>query len=174
MGYSHLHREGTQAGGAVSFSGSGATRSTFEIVKPVDDVTQNADLKAEYAGSAPWGKPFNIALGGGYSKYSNSDDSVTFQNPWKIRSILRNRPLNNLYSLPPDNQAGTVNVTGGVGLPFNSRYMGTFQYTNMRSDASNLPFSVIRWLLAGTLVLDAGSRDKHDVVQQCSEYTDNI
>ena len=140
MGYSHLHREGTQAGGAVSFSGSGATRSTFEIVKPVDDVTQNADLKAEYAGSAPWGKPFNIALGGGYSKYSNSDDSVTFQNPWNPVNTA-NRPLNNLYSLPPDNQAGTVNVTGGVGLPFNSRYMGTFQYTNMRSDASNLPFS---------------------------------
>ena len=34
-----------------------------------------------------------------------------------------------------------MNVTGGVGLPLNSRYMGTFQYTNMRSDASNLPFS---------------------------------
>ena len=89
MGYSHLHREGTQSGGAVSFSGSGATRSTFEIVKPVDDVTQNADLKAEYAGSTPWNKPFNIALGGGYSKYSNSDDSVTFQNPWNQQSILR-------------------------------------------------------------------------------------
>jgi len=147
LDYSHMHREGTQALGAVSFSGPTATRSTFEIPKPVDDVTQNANLKGEYAGSTPWGKPFNIALGGGYSNYSDSFDSVIFQNPWNpVNSGLR--PLNNQYSLPPNNQAESVNVQGGVGLPFNSRYMGTFQYTRMTSDQSNLPFSINPFVLA--------------------------
>ena len=66
-----MHREGTEPLGAVSFSpganSTAATRSTFEIPRPVDDVTQNANLKGEYAGSTPWGKPFNVAVGGGFS-----------------------------------------------------------------------------------------------------------
>jgi MtrB/PioB family decaheme-associated outer membrane protein len=66
---------------------------------------------------------------------------VIFQNPWNpVNTALA--PLNNQYSLPPNNQAGSVNVMGGVGLPWNSRYMGTFQYTKMTSDASGLPFSI--------------------------------
>jgi MtrB/PioB family decaheme-associated outer membrane protein len=151
LDYSHMHREGTEPLGAVSFSpganANAATRSTFEIPRPVDDVTQNAHLKGEYAGSAPWGKPFNIALGGGFSDYKNSDDAVVFQNPWNaVNTGLR--PLNNLYSLPPDNKATSVNVSGGVGLPWNSRYMGTFQYTKMTSDASNLPFSINPFVLS--------------------------
>ena len=71
--YSHMHREGVQGGGAVSFSGSGGTRSTFEIPKPVDDVTQNANLKAEYSGTTPWSKPYNIAIAGGFSNYQNAN-----------------------------------------------------------------------------------------------------
>ena len=46
-----------------------------------------------------------------------------------------------MYWLPPNNQAKSVSVSGGVGLPWNSRYMGTFQYTKMTSDATSLPFS---------------------------------
>jgi MtrB/PioB family decaheme-associated outer membrane protein len=165
--YSHTHREGTQAMGAVSFSpaasGTSATRSAFELPRPIDDTTQNANLKGEYAGSTPWGKPFNVSVGGGYSNYQNSVDSLTFQNPWNVTTVSPTlqglRPVNNLYSLPPDNQAGNVSVQGGVGLPFNSRYMGTFQYTNMKSDQSNLPFSINPGVLAlGTQFL-APSRE---------------
>jgi len=140
LDYSHMHREGVQGMGAVSFSGLTATRSAFELPRPIDDTTQNANLKGEYAGSTPWGKPFNIALGGGYSKYSNSFDALNFQNPWNATNTPTS-PKDNRYSLPPDNQAGSVSVQGGVGLPWNSRYMGTFQYTNMTSDQSSLPFS---------------------------------
>jgi MtrB/PioB family decaheme-associated outer membrane protein len=144
--YSHDHRHGTQGTGAVSFSNTN-TRSTFEIPKPVDDVTQNAHLKGEYSGSTPWNTPFNISVAGGYSTYENSFNSVIFQNPWN--PVNKNTaPLNNQYSLAPDNQASSVNVSGGVGLPFNSRYMGTFQYTKMTSDQANLPFSINPFVLA--------------------------
>ena len=142
--YSHMHRHGTRPLGAVSFAGNanggGNTRSTYELPRPVDDVTQQGHLKAEYAGTTPWGKPFNVALGGGISDYNNSVGSLTFQNPWNyIPSATA--PINNLYGLEPNNKATTVNVSGGVGLPFNSRYMGTFQYTWMQADTANLPWT---------------------------------
>jgi MtrB/PioB family decaheme-associated outer membrane protein len=140
LDYSHMHREGTMALGAVSFSGATATRSAFELPRPVDETTQNGNLKAEYAGSTPWGKPFNVALGGGISIYDNADPSLAFQNPWNPTDTAT-RPLNNLYSLAPSNKAQSVNVSGGIGLPLNSRYMGTFQYTNMQVDDANLPWT---------------------------------
>ena len=142
-----MHRDGVQGLGAVSFSGPSGTRSAFELPRPIDDTTQNANLKGEYSGSTPWNKPFNVAVGGGFSGYSNSSNALTFQNPWNAVNTNLS-PLNNLYSLPPDNQAGSVNVTGGVGLPLNSRYMGTFQYNKMTSDQSNLPFSINPFVLA--------------------------
>ncbi len=60
----------------------------LELPKPVDDTTQNGNIKGEYAGTTPWGKPFNVALGYGISVYKNDDKFVTFQNPWN-RGQLR-------------------------------------------------------------------------------------
>ena len=73
--YTHLHREGTQpiSVETTTNDGGAARRTSIQLAKPVDDTTHNADLKAEYAGSSPWGKPFNVALGYAYSKY---DDQV--------------------------------------------------------------------------------------------------
>ena len=139
--YSHMHREGVQSGGAVSFSGAANTRSAFEIPKPVDDAPMNAKLKGEYSGSTPWGKPFNVAIAGGLSSYNNTYSMLTFENPWNAVNSAT-APRLNMYSLPPDNQAGSFSVQGGVGLPWNSRYMGTFQYTRMTADQSNLPWTV--------------------------------
>jgi MtrB/PioB family decaheme-associated outer membrane protein len=138
--YSYMHRWGTQSNGTVSFSGAGATRSAFETIKPIDDVTQNANLKAEYNGATPWGKTYNVALGGSYSNFNDSNSSYFFQNPWNAVNTGPS-PLLNQYSTAPNNQAGSFNITGGVGLPWNSRYMGTFQYTRLNSDNPNLPIS---------------------------------
>ncbi|HWJ20131.1 MAG TPA: MtrB/PioB family outer membrane beta-barrel protein, partial [Geobacterales bacterium] len=79
-------------------------------------------------------------LGGGLSLYDNADTSFTFQNPWNAVDTAT-RPSNNLYSLAPSNKAESISVQGGVGLPFNSRYMGTFQYTNLQVDDANLPWT---------------------------------
>ena len=117
--YSHLHREGTQSINAVSYSapagrGGADTRNPIELPKPVDDTTQNGNIKGEYAGSTPWGKPFNIALGAGFSLYNNSvgcgtvagtiapgspdANCLTFQNPWNAANTATD-PLWNRYSL---------------------------------------------------------------------------
>jgi MtrB/PioB family decaheme-associated outer membrane protein len=164
--YSHMHRDGTQPLSAVTFTDA-TTRASTQLPKPVDDTTQDSNLKAEYAGSAPWGKPFNVALGYGFSSYTNNvgcgsiagvngspgssnANCLTFQNPWVGANTLAN-PLWNRYSLPPDNQAHNLSVSGGVGLPFNSRYMGTFQYTWMEQNETFLTSTINPLVTPGIL-----------------------
>lgn len=143
--YSYTHRDGTQALNAVSFttpiSRGAGTRDPIELPKPVDDVTQNANIKGEYAGTTPWGKQFNVAFGYGVSLYNNDFDSLTFRNPWNAANTFQ-FPLWNRYSLAPDNTAQTFSVSGGVGLPWNSRYTGTLQYSIMRQDDPFLPSTI--------------------------------
>lgn len=155
--YSHMRRSGTQALSALTFVGTAGnpTNSSVQLPKPVDDSTQNGNVKAEYAGSSPWGKPFNIALGYGISVYNNDvgcgapagtsspaggTNCLTFQNPWTVVDATRTPPWNR-YSLPPDNQAYSFSASGGIGLPWNSRYMGTVQYTWMTQNDPFLPSS---------------------------------
>jgi MtrB/PioB family decaheme-associated outer membrane protein len=144
-GYSHMHRHGTQPTSIVSFttpvSRGAGTRDPIELPKPLDDTTQNGNVKGEYSGTTPWGKPFNVALGYGISVYQNDVNSLSFQNPWNAVNSAT-FPLWNRYSLAPDNQAQTLSLSGGVSLPWNTRYMGTFQYSMMTQDDAFLPSTI--------------------------------
>jgi MtrB/PioB family decaheme-associated outer membrane protein len=159
--YSHMHRHGTQPLSAVTFTtpvgGFGPRRATIQLAKPVDDTTQNGHVKAEYAGTSPWGKSFNVALGYGISVYNNEDKSVIFNNPWNAGAAAVGFPRLNRYSLWPDNQAQSLNLTGGAGLPFNSRYMGTFQYSWLTQNDAFLPSTINPALTLA--VLPRGSLD---------------
>jgi MtrB/PioB family decaheme-associated outer membrane protein len=161
--YSHMHRDGTQA--LSTENTTGTTRTSIQLPKPVDDTTQNGNVKAEYAGSSPWGKPFNVALGYGISVYNDTvgcgtvagtnpptsgANCLTYNNPW-VATITGGNSIWNRYSLPPDNQAHSFSATTGVGLPFNSRYMGTFQYTWMTQDEAFLPSTINPALTAAIL-----------------------
>ena len=153
--YSHMHRHGEQPISVLSFSlpagrGGAGTRNTIELPKPVDDTTQNGNFKGEYAGSTPWDTPFNIAFGYGFSIYNTDHNSLTYQNPWNtVNSAVY--PLWNRYALFPDNKAQTFSVTAGVGLPFHSRYMGTFQYSIMTQDDTFLPSTINPLVAPATL-----------------------
>jgi MtrB/PioB family decaheme-associated outer membrane protein len=166
-GYSHMHRHGTQPTSIVSFttpvSRGAGTRDPIELPKPLDDTTQNGNVKGEYAGSTPWGKPFNVAFGYGISVYSNDIDSLSFQNPWNAVNSAT-FPLWNRYSLAPDNQAQSLSVSGGVGLPFNSRYMGTFQYSMMTQDDPFLPSTINPLVPLATLTASSLNGDARTVL----------
>ena len=166
--YSHLHRDGTQPQSAITFAppagrGGADQRASIQFAKPVDDTTQNGNLKAEYAGITPWSKPFNVAFGAGFSLYNNSYNSVTFQNPWIAANTLTD-PLFNRYSLWPDNQAQTVSASAGVGLPFNSRYMGTLQYSRMTQDETFLPSTSNPLIMPATLTRSSLDGDAHTIL----------
>jgi len=152
--YSHMHREGTQQQStenttALAPPSTTATRTSIQLPKPVDDTTQNGSIKAEYNGSSWWDKPFNVAVGYAISSYNDEvgcagvagtnqptagTNCFTYNNPWVTAPGNAGTSFWNRYPLPPDNSAHTVNVTGGVGLPLYSRYMGTFQYGWMEQD----------------------------------------
>ena len=167
--YSHMHRKGTQPLNMVTFTPNTATnvtRAPVEVPKPVDDTTQNGNVKGEYAGSTPWGKQFNVALGYGVSVYNNdvgcasvagyrtpgSPDAncLTVQSPWNAANAA-NGPFFNRYSLAPDNNAQTFSLSGGVGLPWNSRYMGTVQYSIMRQNETFMTSTINPLVAPATL-----------------------
>jgi hypothetical protein len=118
--YSHMHRHGTQA--LSTENTTGTTRTSIQLPKPVDDTTQNGNLKAEYAGSSPWGKPFNFALGYGVSVYNDTvgcgtvagtiaptseANCLTYNNPW-VTTNTGGNSIWNRYSLPPDNRRSAL------------------------------------------------------------------
>jgi len=200
IGYTHLHRDGTQpiSVETTTNDGGSARRTSIQLPKPVDDTTHNADVKAEYSGSSPWGKPFNVALGYAFSKYDDQvgcgtlpapyntyappggANCLNFQNPWTTVNSGA-YPVWNRYGLWPDNSAHTVNVSGGAGLPFNSRYMGTFQYTWMLQDDPFLPSTVNPALTAATLPRSSLGGDARTTLannvlntQITSELTSNL
>lgn len=158
--YTRIRREGTQSQGALSYQmGTNTPNSTqerngrviLELPKPIADTTHNADVNAEYAGTSPWGKKFNVALGYGYSAYQNDNASYSFQNPW-ITDATGNTPgapLTNTMSLAPDNSANTINFVAGADLPWQSRYNGAVNYTMARQNESFIPFTSNSSITAG-------------------------
>ncbi len=88
---------------------------------------------------------------------------MTFQNPWIAGNTLTD-PLFNLYSLWPDNQAQTVSASAGVGLPFNSRYMGTLQYSRMTQDETFLPSTSNPLIMPATLTRSSLDGDAHTIL----------
>lgn len=158
--YTRIRRDGTQPVAAMTYqmsaSGTAAAerngRVMVELPKPIADTTHNANTSAEYAGTTPWGKKFNVTFGGGYSAYQNDHQAFSFQNPWVpdgANSALQ--PLNNSYSLAPSNSAASSRINGAVDLPFNSRYIAAVNYTMARQDDSFLPFTVNPALGAQTI-----------------------
>jgi Putative outer membrane beta-barrel porin, MtrB/PioB len=165
--YTRIRREGTQSQGALTYQFGAASPSSaqergarviLELPKPIADTTHNADLNAEYAGTSPWGKKFNIALGYGFSAFQNDNASYSFQNPWVTDSILPGgggnsaiSPLTNTMSLAPDNSTNTIRLTAGADLPWNSRYNSAVNYTMARQNEGFLPYTSNPALNAGNV-----------------------
>jgi MtrB/PioB family decaheme-associated outer membrane protein len=160
--YTRIRREGTQSQGALTYQfGTNTPTSTqerngrviLELPKPIADTTHNADLNAEYAGTSPWGKKFNVALGYGYSAFQNDNASYSFQNPWITDGTgnTPGAPLTNTMSLAPDNSANTLHFITGADLPWNSRYNGAVNYTMARQNEGFIPYTSNTSLNAGTM-----------------------
>jgi hypothetical protein len=162
--YNVTRREGTQPQGALTYQfGTNTPSSTqerngrviLELPKPVADTTHNADLNAEYAGTSPWGKKYNVALGYGFSAYQNDNSSYSFQNPFVTDGLgnTPGAPLTNTMSLAPDNTANTIHFVAGADLPWKSRYNGAVNYTATRQDQTFVPYTSNTSLNAGNVCI---------------------
>ena len=146
--YSHMRRTGTQVDGVVFSPGTSGVK--VEAPKPVADTTQNYGASAEYAGTWLWDRKFNVKVAYSGSTYTDDFSSYTVENPFCPTGAVNNNCARNgsvssptaLMSLWPSNQANGMSTTIGADLPFNTRYMGTVAYTNMRQNDPFLPFTL--------------------------------
>jgi MtrB/PioB family decaheme-associated outer membrane protein len=160
--YSTEHREGTQVSGVV-WSGVGGAEHV-QVPRPVDDTTQQGKVTGERMGEWAYGK-YNVKITGAISTFENSYSSYTVENPFAaiygtpkadycssdyttIRTNYNTgtgawtntaAPPCARISLMPSNEAYTGNITSGIDLPFNSRFMNTVQYMSMRQDDPYVP-----------------------------------
>ncbi len=154
--YSHDHRYGTQEQGFL-FS-TGTSSPLAQVPMPINDTTDNASIFAEYFGISPWGMKWNGMIKYDMSIYTDAYSQFTAENPFGGPGSFdpagqANCPgsttSTNCYGLGsestyPDNGSNSITAQVGVDLPgFKSnRYMGTFQFTDMRQNATFLPMTI--------------------------------
>jgi len=142
--YSHMDRTGTQAAGIVELNGFNG----FQVPAPIDDTTQNYKADGEYAGVSPWGGKFTVKLGYNGSTYTDHLDSYFVANPFFPNIASCAKPtasgsasgtancLGAQMGTPPSNQANGFVSTVAADLPWQSRYVGTFNVTSMTQNAT--------------------------------------
>jgi Putative outer membrane beta-barrel porin, MtrB/PioB len=153
--YSHLRRTGTQVDGVLFAPFIFGAR--VDAPKPVADTTQNYGASAEYFGNSFWNQKFNVKVAYSGSTYTDAS-SYTVENPFCPTGAV-NRDCaagGSLASVPtalmsmwPSNRANGASATTGVDLPFNSRYMGTVAFTNMRQNEAFQPFTITPFTTTG-------------------------
>ena len=146
--YSHMARTGTQPAGVVGFApaGSSVFSSPTQVPAPVDDTTQNFAANGEYAGISPWNQKFTVKLAYNGSRYNDNISSYTVQNPYCTGATAATCSSATLSpfareSTPPSNSANGVSGTVAAYLPWQSRYVGTVNYTLMTQDQTFQPMT---------------------------------
>ena len=137
--YSHMDRTGTQVAGLAGLEPAGTARTSsaaIQVPAPVDDTTQNFGANGEYEGTSFWGKKFTFKVAYNGSQYTDNLSNYTVQNPFcsdgtSASCAFKGASPFATMSTPPSNQANAVTGTLAADLPWQSRYVGTFDYTRM-------------------------------------------
>jgi len=146
--YSHMDRNGTQPAGVVGFAPAAGSvfSSPTQVPAPVNDTTQNFGANGEYAGISPWNQKFTVKVAYNGSRYTDNISSYTVQNPYCTGATAATCSSATLSpfareSTPPSNSANAVGGTVAAYLPWQSRYVGTVNYTVMTQDQTFQPMT---------------------------------
>jgi MtrB/PioB family decaheme-associated outer membrane protein len=158
--YSHMDRTGTQVAGIVGLMPQKTTRTSsaaIQVAAPVDDTTQNFGANGEYGGISPWGEKFTFKVAYAGSLYDDHLSNYTVQNPFcsgTTCAVAGNAGTTGTAGTPafdqspfaristwPSNESHGISATLAAGLPWQSRYVGTFDYTRMTQDDGFQPMS---------------------------------
>jgi MtrB/PioB family decaheme-associated outer membrane protein len=138
LDYSHEDRNGNQGFG-TAINGF----NTIELPAPISYTTQNFSGSVEYAGDWATDKRWNLNLTYNGSIFENKYESFTWDNPFRLTAPGGANTANEgRNSLPPDNHAHRMTLSGGIDLPFDSRYVGTYSYSIMRQNEAFMPFTI--------------------------------
>jgi len=134
LSYANESREGTRPFGANIRPNTTSAFNTIELPEPIDYRTHDVGASAEYANDR-----WSVRLGYTGSIFTNDLDSFTWDNPFRTTDSATLGAARGRHSLPPDNMAHNISLSGAVNLPLASRFMGTISYGLMRQDEPFLP-----------------------------------
>ena len=174
--YAFNYRHETRDGNKPT-AGSFFVNST-QLIEPVDYVTDQVDASASYAS-----KKFQLKFAYYGSKFSNSNHSLTWDNPYGTAAFLATFPgaAAGQLALPPDNQFHQVSATAGYQISDKTRFSGDIAIGRMTQNDSFLPYGTAFPGPGGSLngsakTLDAGlklSSAVSDRLRLSAAYTHN-
>ena len=176
LNYSIEKRDGTKVEGSTIGmkharirNNTGMEEGIVELIAPVDYTTQNFGASIQYLADLGNGRKWvtNLAYAG--SVFDNANDSLTYENPFRLDNslspyasnvggILVGEDGSNLgrHSLEPDNSAHAITLNTALDLGDKTRFTGTVSYNMMRQDEDLLPWTINADLYAlNTLALPA-------------------
>jgi MtrB/PioB family decaheme-associated outer membrane protein len=142
----------------------------FEILEPIDQTVNDFRLKATYAG-----ENWQLQAGYVFSSFENGFTKVTADNPCfgLPAAITASSPgcggdatgaqSAGATSLPPSNQAHTINLAGGINLPYRTRLTGNLAYS-LRFQNESFMAQTINGALSGSGLLVLPQRSLNGMV----------
>jgi MtrB/PioB family decaheme-associated outer membrane protein len=130
--YSNERRTGTRPIG-LSW-GTGFASNIVEAVQPIDDRTQNVDVRGQYVANTPWGKNWVLGLQYSGSFYDNALRQLDVQNPYCLNAGGTCSVADLRIAQPPSNMANAVTFNSSMVLPGDGRLTNTVQYNMMRQN----------------------------------------
>jgi MtrB/PioB family decaheme-associated outer membrane protein len=165
--YTRIKKDGERPFG-MAFTSPGG--NFMEILGPIDQTVHDVRLKASYVRDN-----WQLQLGYTFSAFENAFSSVSADNPcFGLPAALTaaspgcgadatGAAPSGLTSLPPSNQAHTLNLAGGITLPYRTRITGNFGYSLRFQDEPFLAHTV-NAALAGSPLLVLPQRSLNGVV----------
>ncbi|HMH52115.1 MAG TPA: MtrB/PioB family outer membrane beta-barrel protein, partial [Candidatus Acidoferrum sp.] len=165
--YTRIKKDGERPFG-MAFSSPGG--NFMEILEPIDQTVHDFRLKLSFVR-----ENWQIQAGYTFSAFQNAFSSVRADNPCLglTAAITAASPgcgadatgaqPSGLTSLPPSNQAHSINIAGGINLPYRTRITGNFGYSLRLQDEPFLAHTV-NAALAGSPVLVLPQRSLNGVV----------
>jgi MtrB/PioB family decaheme-associated outer membrane protein len=152
---------------SMGFGGPGG--NFMEFLEPIDQTVHDLRLKASLTRET-----WQLQVGYTFSMFENAFRSVSADNPCFGLSAALTAPSpgcagdsvgppTGLMSLPPDNQAHTFNIAGGINLPYRTRITGNFGYSVRLQNEAFLAHTV-NAALTGSPLLVLPQRSLNGVV----------
>lgn len=166
--YTRIKKDGERPFG-MAFSSPGG--NFMEVLEPIDQTVHDLRLKASLVRET-----WQLQLGYTFSAFENGFRGVSADNPCfgLSNALTASSPgcgsdatgaqPGGLVSLPPNNQAHTVNIAGGINLPWwRTRVSGNFGYSLRLQDEPFLAHTV-NAALSGSPLLVLPQRSLNGVV----------
>lgn len=123
--------------GEIPFGGAFGFNNAIELPVPVDTRTTDVQTALEWANTRGL-----LRVGWDGSTFTNSVESVTWDNPLRFGPDLASTPSQGRMALWPGNTLNYLHGTGSLSLPARGRLTGYLALGQGRSNADLLPFTI--------------------------------